>query len=466
MNEAVQVKALLPRAGEAAAASDSPTANLSQILDEQRSTILHLRVAAICVAVTFCDGFGVQAINYAGPSLRDALRLTPGELGAIFSASLAGMTLGSFGIGSISDRLGRRAPLILLTVAFALLTASVSLATTFWQVLVLRFLDGLALGSALPNAYVLAAEYSPGRFRRLTIGLVMLGYTVGGAAAGALATSLIPQYGWGSLFMFGGVAGIVTAAAVFLWVPDSLHMLVGKASLHAKAAKILARISPDLSIGSLDALAEPRPKHAGAALSIIFGAQVRRTTICLWVISFVMMMAALLFLSWTPIVLKDAGFPLAQAIGVTVAFTIGSMVMSVGAGWLTDRYNPPLVLAACAGVGCCGLALMGLNFGTVTTQFLISFITGAGLGGALAGMNALATTAYPPSVRVTASGWAIGIGRLGAVCGPLIGARWINAQMRGTDLFFVAMMLSAIGATASLLMLKRLSPHHDDDARL
>ena len=443
-------------------------ASLSQLLDVQRSTGLHIRVAFICAAVAFCDGFGVQAINYAGPSLRDALRLTPGQLGAIFSASLAGMTIGSFAIGPIADRLGRRWPLIFLTAAFGLLTGAVSIATTFWQVLILRFLDGLALGSALPNAYVLVAEYSPLRHRRLTIGLAMLGYSIGGATAGACAASVITQFGWGALFLLGGAFALLTAIAVFLWVPDSIHMMIRRPRRLEEAKKILVRTVPHFDPAILKVLPLPRPATVKATIGAIFSDDMRVVTLCLWVISFTLMGAALLFLSWTPIIMKDLGLSLADAIGVTVAFTIGSMVMSVGGGWLTDRYNPPLVIAICAVIGCLPLAGLGTGLLSIPATYGASFLVGAGIGGGLAGMNVLATTCYPETAKVTGSGWAIGIGRLGAVCGPLIGAGWMASKMREADLFYVTLLICLISVAASLLMFRmsRSKDHSSQTAAL
>ncbi|MDX3911694.1 MAG: MFS transporter [Sphingobium sp.] len=429
------------------------TPTLTNLIDEQRTTTLHFRVLLVCAAIAFCDGYSVQAVNFAAPSMRETMALTPAQLGAVFSLSLAGMTIGSFGVGPIADRWGRRRLLIAMTLAFALLTAATSLTTSFWQVAILRLLDGVALGSALPNAYVLVSEYSPAKRRRFSIGTTILGYSIGGFVAGLATVPLIAHFGWRSVFLAGGAAGMAASAAAWLWIPESLTMLIRNESGHRLARTILAKIAPDFT-GPLAQLVLPVEKKR-SMVGAVLGPQYLKITLPLWIVSFCSVSVAALFVSWTPLVLKDGGLTLSQAVNVAVGFNLGSMIASLMAGWLMDRFSPPWTLTAMLGLSCVSLVTMSSFLDSPTLVIVLGVLAGIGVGGGLTGMAALPATIYPGPVRVTGAGWCLGMGRLGGVSGPLIGATWVGFGFPGTQIYFIALGMVLIAICASLFLARR-----------
>lgn len=439
------------------------TIELTHFTDVQRMTGFQARVIAICAAVALCDAFSIQAVNYAGPSIRDAFGLSAAQLGVIFSISLFGMMLGSFGIGPVSDRFGRRIPMLILTVLFGLLTAAIAVSTSFSQLVILRFLDGCALGAALPNAYVLAAEYSPVRHRRLIVGLMMVGYTAGGLAAGAIAGPLVASHGWQSIFLVGGAAAVVTAVMGYFFVPDSLQFLISSERRRAQFDRVVARITPrpDLRI-----ISTPPAKTQGilSSIKMLFTSDFRPLTISLWTLSFSVMLVIYLYMSWTPILLTDAGLGLDEAIMVTLMFNFGTVISAVAAGFFMDRHNPGLVLIALLLLGAFSLAIVGQAIGDVWGLRFTSVMVGLGVGGAMGGMNLLASTVYPGSARVTGSGMAISVGRLGSVAGPAIGAAWLSAGLQGLHIYYAALVPLAIAlATAAYLSRQRVvNAEHSD----
>lgn len=395
--------------------------------------------------------YSIQAVSYAGPSLRQALNLSPAQLGAVFSLSLFGMMFGSFAIGPIADRMGRRGPLISLTIAFAVLTGATAFATQFWHVAALRFLDGLALGAALPNAYALAAEYSPLKSRRFTIGLLMVGYTIGGFAAGMVAGPLIQAVGWQAIFLVGCVAALATAAAAYFFLPESLQVLLTRKNGRQQAAAIVRRIAPQ-HLEAIGRLEPPGPPPAGASVRILLGREFRMITLGLWLLAFTLMLDVYLFMSWTPIVLNDAGMSLKAAILITAMYNLGSIFAAVSGGWMLDRYNPTAVVLGFLVIGCIAVAGMGAFIGQEVTLMVMSLLVGVGLGGALGGMNLLATTVYPTEARVTGTGWAISVGRSGSVIGPALGAAWVGAGFSGPGIYYGAIIPAVIAAGAMLFL--------------
>lgn len=452
MSSSLVTPELVPPTG--AVGSPPDPLSLTRIMDEQRTSWIQVRVAAVCAAVTFCDSYSIQAVNYAGPSIRQSLALNPAQLGTIFSISLFGMMVGSFAIGPIADRWGRRGPLVVLTGLFGLITMLTAASTAFWQIASLRLLDGLALGAALPNAYVLAAEYSPLRNRRLAVALMMVGYTFGGFLAGVVAGPLTAAYGWRPVFLIGGAAALLTAGAGALLVPDSLHVLARRSDQRRSLEKIVGRVAPQFASELHRLGAEPVQGRA-ASIVTLFNSQFRLVTLGLWTIAFCAMLDVYFFSSWTPILLVDAGIPVQNAILITSMYMLGCIFAAVLVGVLMDRTQPWRVMLGVLLLGAVAIGAMAPLIHVQWALALAGFGIGLGLGGASGGYNLLATTMYPSSARVTGTGWCTSIGRLGAVVGPALAATWLSAGLSGRDMYYVAMGPALFAALVTVLLRRR-----------
>src|SRR5437899_1378901 len=218
--------------------------DVAEFIDQQPVGGFQIRLLLTCAAVLFLDGFDTQAIGYVAPALAKEWGLTKGALGPVFSAGLFGLMIGALLFGPLADRVGRKKIIILSTLAFgigALVTAFVQDVNTL---LAIRFLTGLGLGGAMPNAVAMTSEFNPRRRRATMVKIMFCGFSVGAALCGLLAAALMPQCVWRSLFLVRGVTSVVLVPILALRLPESVRFLALTGHANERVAQSLGLINP------------------------------------------------------------------------------------------------------------------------------------------------------------------------------------------------------------------------------
>ena len=226
--------------------------NIRELIDDSPVKKLQVTVIGICCMLNILDGFDVLAIAFAAPPIADEWAIQPAALGLVFSAGLVGMALGAMFIAPLTDRIGRRAMILICIVAISVMMAVTGLSRSVLELIAARALTGLGIGGMLASLTSMVAEYSPDRQRNLTIGLLQAGYPVGGTLGGLIAAWLLPDFGWRALFFGGAVLGALMIPIVALWLPESLVFLAQKQP--PKALDRINRILHGLEHAPLDAL--------------------------------------------------------------------------------------------------------------------------------------------------------------------------------------------------------------------
>jgi MFS family permease len=242
-------------------------------------------VVILCALVTFFDGYDMNVIGYAAPYLAPLYHLSKPMLGMIFSAGNAGPLVGGFLFGALGDRWGRRPAMILATSIFGVLTLCVAFAHRYEEFLVLRFLNGIALGGAMPLTWALGTEYVPRRLRASIVTLILMGYGLGVVAAGPISVALIPLFGWGSVFVFGGTLSVLAALVLLVALPESLRYLATRQSRPATMARLVNALSPATAAKANSGFVigdEARPAPETRRLASLFHGELKVITPLLW----------------------------------------------------------------------------------------------------------------------------------------------------------------------------------------
>ena len=427
------------------------TIDVGSLIENHRIGWFQIRVLLATCAVMFIEGYDMQVMSYAAPAIIRDWRLSKAYFGPVFGFGLFGYLLGGTVLSFLGDRFGRKKVIIggaLLFGAFTLVTAY---ATSLTALLVLRFLAGIGLGASIPAAVALTVEYSSARLKNTTVSVLFLGYTIGGTVGGLIAAKLIPIFGWPIVFQIGGAAPILLALVIALVLPESVRFLVLVQNRPDRAIAILRKFTDVVSLeGSADLIATEE-KHHGFPVKHLFTDGRATMTALLW-LAFVMSLLGHYFLtSWLPTILTGAAIPFTYAVISTALLQGGGGIGGLLICWITDKKGI-LFIAAAFLLASPLITLIPFVGGSslLTLSFLIGFFL---LGGQI-GLNSISGTVYPTDVRSTGVGWALGVGRVGSILGPVLGGILISLQLRTQLLFMFTSLVVLCCAFAVVLLWK------------
>ena len=433
--------------------------NISEVIDNSRLGPFQLGICILCGLCLIMDGFDVQAMGYVAPALIREWKIPNAELGPVFGAGLLGVLIGSLSFSMVADKIGRRPVLIGLTLFFSAMTFVTAHAGSVPQMLAIRFIAGLGLGGIMPNAVALCGEYSSRAMRVTVMTIVGNGFTAGAAIGGFISAWLIPNFGWRSVFYFGAVIPFVIAMAMFFWLPESLQFLVFRANDLSNVDKWLRRVDPDTEVrsGSVQYVVVER-KRAGVPAFHLFGEGRATGTVLLWTVNFMNLLNLYFLSSWLPTVVRDSGRSTSTAVLVGTAVQVGGTIAALGLGWFIERFGFVPVLASCFAVAGVNIAMIGYPGLSLAFLFAVVFLAGMGIVGGQAAVNALAATYYPTPLRSTGIGWSLGIGRIGAIVGPVLAGELMALHWSNQQLFIAAAVPALISALVMLSMRLVIAP--------
>jgi AAHS family 4-hydroxybenzoate transporter-like MFS transporter len=380
---------------------------------------VQIGIVVLCALAAVLDGYDLQVIGLAAPAIAHALRIPIATMGSVFSAALAGLALGSFCLGTLSDRIGRKKVLIGATLCFGACTLATALAGSFDTLLLARALTGFGLGGALPSFIALASEYTPHDRRAVVVALLWAGFPLGGVLGGLLGSRLMPEPGWQWLFWIGGTAPLLIAALQTGLLPESVGYLVYSGAPAERIAALLSRVCGEkISPQARFVLGEEGA--ASGKASQLFSQGRGSGTLLLWVSCFVAYMQLVTNSAWSPILLSHVGVPVPQSALAMTAFNLGALIGTSAAGWLLTRLGSATLLPLLLAGTVVAYGLVGYCAPNIGPIVVLESFVGLFLGAAIAALIALSAMFYPAPIRSTGVGWAMGVGRIGSFLGPLI----------------------------------------------
>lgn len=433
----------------------SSSALVAEVIDRGQVSAQQILVVGLCLVFNMIDGFDITAMAVVASAVSSDLVIAADQLGWIFSFALAGMMVGAMLLAPISDMVGRRTVIILSIALVGLSILLTANASSLLEFVILRFVSGMGAGAMLACQATLAAEYSPDKYRALSVAVVTSGYPMGAMLTSVIAGYILPDYGWRGMFWFGGALTVFMALLAWLLLPESLKYLFERRP--AKALERVNRILRKLKREPIAAMPEVqvdstgRGSFVGNMLKLLAGEH-RKATLILWSAFFMCFCTLYFLMSWIPKLLDDAGYDPEVGRNAFLLFNLGGVLGIYLMGWLSTRFRLTnliflLSLLAAAGMVAFAWAPAGLSL-----MMSLILIIGIVQQGGFTGLYAVAAKIYPTEIRSTGVGWAIGLGRLGAVAGPAIAGYLIVAGFDMASNFIVFAVPMAIGGFIAYLL--------------
>ncbi len=304
----------------------------------------------------------------------------------------------------------------------------------------------------MPNAIALTAEYCPERRRATLVMIMFTGFSFGAAAAGSLAAALIPHYGWRSVWYIGGILPLVLLPLQYLWLPESIRFLVVVHSAREKVAALIRQLDPADAPAANARFVINETAAPGVPIKHLFRGGRAVGTICLWIMFFMNLLALFLVQNWVPIILSNSGIPQTTAVETAALFQWGGTLAALVTGVMIDKFGGSRVMPFLYAFGCIFVLTLGQTSMSVPWLMAVTFAAGFCVVGGQNSANAFAAIFYPTAMRSSGVGWCLGIGRLGAITGPLVGGFLFSLHWPNSWVFAMGAIPLACAAIAVIAM--------------
>ncbi len=434
--------------------------NVQTLLNEHPFSGFQWVIFALCFLIVLLDGFDTAAIGYIAPSLITEWGVSKPALAPVLSAALFGLAAGAIFSGPLADRLGRKTVLVGSVAVFAVACLASGFSPDIWTLAVLRFVTGLGLGAAMPNAVTLMSEYCPDSRRATLTNAMFCGFPLGAAFGGFLAAWMIPHFGWRSVLILGGAAPLLLLVALVVLLPESVRHMVANNYPAERIRKVLARIAGDAVQGvQRFVLTESKPQpesQASSGMGVVLSREYRVGSIMLWIAYFMGLVIFYALMNWMPVLFKEAGLDPKTGTLVAALFPLGG-VGAVLFGWLMDRFNANRIIAIGYALTAASIWWIGQTAGHLGWLVVAVFLAGTIMNTAQSSMPALAAAYYPTRGRATGVAWMLGIGRFGGIAGSFLVAE-LSARQLGFSEIFAVVAIPGVIAMAALIIKQYSSP--------
>ena len=414
-------------------------------LENQRIGGLQLRVVALCTLVQICDGYDLNAVAWAVPSLIKAWHLPPPMFTAAFLWSSIGILVGALSAGPIGDQFGRRPLLLTSLTIFGIASLLSATAGSIGMLSLWRFFTGIGIGGGFSGAAALTGDYAPHRLRATMIMISFTGAPLGGFVGGQIVALLLAHYEWPVIFVLGGIFPLILVLALAVWLPESPRFLARRQDLSPGHAAVLRRLDIAPQAGAVD-VAQGNP------VGMLFSHGYALQTILLWIIYFCSLLNLFLFAYWMPTVLNLIGMSPPQAVFASSLRDFGAIFAVLYLGLAIDRIGPERTLALHYAAGAVFIAVIALVALPYAMLLIMTFLAGTTIIGSQTGANGTCGKLYPARMRTSGLGWALGVGRLGGIAAPVLGGYLLSLGMAPTHIFLSACLFALIAAAATALL--------------
>jgi AAHS family 4-hydroxybenzoate transporter-like MFS transporter len=431
--------------------------DVSDVIERQTKNRFQIMLMFWISVTMLIEGFDNQLQAYTAPVIIKEWHLNKAAFGAVPGFFQVGFMIGAVLLGHLGDKVGRRAMIIAGTLLFGVFTVAGGYAHDLTTLVVTRLLSAVFLGGAVPNAIALAVEYAPVRHRAIRVAIMYVCYTLGAAIGGFIAAKMVPDLGWPSIYFLCGWLAIGLTAILFFTLPESARFMVVRDRSRQMLAATLRRLSPEITIPYDAIFTAPAEVKEKSSVVQLFKHGRAAKTIPLWVACFFSMIALQFIANWMPVIFTDSGLAYSYSVMAIGIFQTAGSVGTLTSGWLLDRRNGILFLGLIALAG--ASVVVGFQAGLGDATFLLVLVAMAGfcVVGTQSSLNALSGVLYPTAMRSTGSGWAYGVGRIGAILGPSLGGFLVAARLPLAEIFMI-IAIPPLFVGSAILTLHKLRP--------
>ncbi|MBT2654575.1 aromatic acid/H+ symport family MFS transporter [Bacillus sp. ISL-18] len=435
--------------------------NTQQLIDQAKFNKYHLMILLWCSFLMIFDGFDLTVYGAVVPVLMKNWNISPIEAGVLGSYALFGMMFGAMIFGTLADKLGRKKVILICVCIFSIFMILTALTTSPGAFGLCRFITGLGLGGVMPNVIALISEYSPKALRSRMVSIMMAGYSIGGMIAATLSIVLVPNFGWQSVFFFAGLP-LLFIPFMIRYLPDTIGSHLARKEI-TKTKEILGKLNPLYSPDYGEQLTINSSTKSSFPVFTLFKERRGISTILFWIAFFMSLLMVYGLNTWLPKLMTTAGFPLGSSLSFLLALNIGATIGAFVMGWLADTWGAKRILILFYSLA--ALTIMCLGYAhNMFLLYLLVALAGAATIGTQNIANSYVSQYYPISMRSTGLGWALGIGRIGAIVGPTVGGILLSS---GTSIQFNFIAFAIPGAIAAFVIyltnnkLSSLTIHED-----
>jgi MFS transporter, AAHS family, 4-hydroxybenzoate transporter len=226
-----------------------------------------------------------------------------------------------------------------------------------------------------------------------------------------------------------------------------------------RLARWLKQLDPTLRIGPETQFTASETSRKGVPFWHLFREGRAFVTTLLWIVNFTNILALYSLAGWLPLIFQTLmGYDRGTANLLGTVVQVGGTVGAFGLAWLITRAGFTPMLAVTFAVATASVALIGQPGFSLPVLYAIVFIAGWCIVGGQPGLNALSSSYYPTYLRSTGVGAGLGVGRIGALVGPLIGGAPVTAQWSPQQLLWAAAVAPAISTIVIVTLYFVLGP--------
>ncbi|MGP5177836.1 3-(3-hydroxy-phenyl)propionate transporter MhpT [Psychrobacter aquimaris] len=387
----------------------------------------------LCFCIAILEGFDIQSIGVAAPSIQAEFNLTKGQLGWIFSAATLGMFPGAIVAGRLSDKIGRKKILIFSVAIFGVMSLLTAFTTGFNSLVLIRLLTGVGMGGALPLIIAMSSESVSERWSATAVSIMYAGVPIG-AAITALAAGMFTEVGqWKNIFYLGGLAPILILPLLALFLKETYTKRPATKEIENNDFKF-----------------------------VLFGEGRLASTLQIW-LSFLGTLIVLYFiLNWLPVLMQSNGLSMKNVSNIQVSYQVGALLGVLSLGWLLSRIKiRTVVIMIYVGI-LVGLSALAVSK-SLTGLMLSAALSGFFLTGGQSALYALAARVYQKSMRGTGVGVAVAMGRIGSFIGPLLAGLIFSYNSSSSFVIGSSIPVIIIAAIAAIMLTNNISRRENLD---